>query len=1001
MPVGFLTDSQTREYGCFVGDPTSDQLARHFHLDDADRIFVAMHRGDHNRLGVAVQLGSLRMLGTFLNDPRGAPASVVRFAANQLSIPSSTHLMTMYAESAGRWRHGPRIREHYGYRTYADFGIAFRLHRFLYALCWTGADRPSAVFDRAVAWLLEAKVLLPGLSVLERAVARVRTHANARLHRLLIEAVTPDQRARLDGLVAVPEGVRQSPLDRLRDGPYIQSGREISRALARLAEIRAITSELPSTDRLPPGKVSALARFAVAAKAQAVARLPPDRRAATLLAFIHTLEASAGDDVIDLFDAVTTSMFTQAATASKEARLRSLRDLDAAALKLRDAAIIVLDPETPAEKVRAAIFHLISSDALAAAAERVGTLAEPHDDTYFTELRKHPRKIAYTPALLAGLDLGAAPAGRSLLEAVEYLRVVHSGRKRSGPVPIAFAPKAWQGQLKTADGSLDMTGYRLCVLDGLRRAIRRRDVFPVRSLRYADPRKGLLSGAAWEAARPAICRTVGVSASADEELGRLSRRLDLAYRETAGRVPVNTAVAIVNTPAGPDLSVERLEKIEEPASLVALRIAVDVRLPRLDLPELILEMHARTGFADLFTHASEGGSRAEDIATSVCAVLVAEATNTGFEPLVRLDAPALRRSRLSWVKQNFLRAETLTIANAALVSAQNAVPLARRWGGGEVASADGLRFVVPVRTIHSGPNPRYFGQERGVTWYNLASDQFTGLNAVTVPGTLRDSLNLLAVVLEQETELQPTEIMTDTAGYTDTIFGAFYLLGYQFSPRIADVGGARFWRVDGNAHYGILDELASNKINMKLILEHWDDLLRLAGSLKLGVVHAAGLTRTLQTNDRPTRLARALQELGRLIKTLYLLRFIDDESYRRRILIQLNRGEGRHQLARTIFHGKRGELRQRYREGQEDQLGALGLVVNLVVLWNTIYMDAALNQLITAGYDVKPEDVDRLSPLGLKHINMLGRYAFTLPDSVARGELRPLRDPSNADGDDA
>jgi TnpA family transposase len=147
-------------------------------------------------------------------------------------------------------------------------------------------------------------------------------------------------------------------------------------------------------------------------------------------------------------------------------------------------------------------------------------------------------------------------------------------------------------------------------------------------------------------------------------------------------------------------------------------------------------------------------------------VLVAEATNTGFEPLVCLDAPALRRSRLSWVKQNFLRAETLTIANAALVSAQNAVPLARGWGGGEVASADGLRFVVPVRTIHSGPNPRYFGHEHGVTWYNLASDQFTGLNAVTVPGTLRDSLNLLAVVLEQETELQPTEIMTDTAGYT-------------------------------------------------------------------------------------------------------------------------------------------------------------------------------------------------------------------------------------------
>lgn len=220
---------------------------------------------------------------------------------------------------------------------------------------------------------------------------------------------------------------------------------------------------------------------------------------------------------------------------------------------------------------------------------------------------------------------------------------------------------------------------------------------------------------------------------AEEELGRLSERLDRAFRETARRVPANSGVTIVSTADGPDLSVERLEKLEEPASLVALRTAIKERLPRLDLPELIMEMHARTGFADLFTHASEGGARAEDIATSVCAVLVAEATNTGFEPLVRLDAPALRRSRLSWVKQNFLRAETPTAANASLVAAQNPIPLARRWGGGEVASADGLRFVVPIRTIHSGPNPRYFGQERGVTWYNLASDQFTGLNAVTVP----------------------------------------------------------------------------------------------------------------------------------------------------------------------------------------------------------------------------------------------------------------------------
>jgi TnpA family transposase len=183
----------------------------------------------------------------------------------------------------------------------------------------------------------------------------------------------------------------------------------------------------------------------------------------------------------------------------------------------------------------------------------------------------------------------------------------------------------------------------------------------------------------------------------------------------------------------------------------------------------------------------------------------------------------------------------LTQANARLVSAQNGIDLARRWGGGDVASADGLRFVVPGRTIHAGPNPKYFGPERGVTYYNLVSDQFTGLNAITVPGTLRDSLVLLSVVLEQETELEPTEIMTDTGAYTDVIFGIFWLLGYQFSPRIADIGGTRFWRIDPSVDYGALNKLASHKAKTGIIVQNWDDLLRLAGSLSIPPAGAAGL----------------------------------------------------------------------------------------------------------------------------------------------------------------
>jgi len=167
-------------------------------------------------------------------------------------------------------------------------------------------------------------------------------------------------------------------------------------------------------------------------------------------------------------------------------------------------------------------------------------------------------------------------------------------------------------------------------------------------------------------------------------------------------------------------------------------------------------------------------------------------------------------------------------------------------------------------------------------------------------------------------------------------------------------------------------------------------MMRVAGSLKLGTIHASELIKTLLRSDRPSGLAKAIIEVGRINKTLYLLNYIDDEDYRRRILTQLNRTEGRHSVARVICHGQRGEIRKRYREGQEDQLGALGLVTNAVVLWNTIYMQKALDHLREQNFEIDPEDEARLSPLSYGHINVLGNYSFKLEDKVGNGLLRPL-----------
>ena len=160
-------------------------------------------------------------------------------------------------------------------------------------------------------------------------------------------------------------------------------------------------------------------------------------------------------------------------------------------------------------------------------------------------------------------------------------------------------------------------------------------------------------------------------------------------------------------------------------------------------------------------------------------------------------------------------------------------------------------------------------------------------------------------------------------------------------------------------------------------------------------MRAYDLIRMMSFEGRTTSLGEAFAHYGRIFKTLHLLQFLHDESYRRMIGAQLNLTEGRHSLARRIFFGNLGELRQAYQPGMEDQLSALGLGLNCVVWWNTLYIDAAVKKLQATGMVIPGAIRARLSPLQFDHINFHGRYPMIRPDLA--GGLRPLRDPNARD----
>lgn len=413
MPVDFLTPAQRASFGRFDGNPAPEALSQFFHLAESDLTQVAKYRGAHNRLGFALQLTTVRYLGTFLEDPTDVPYPVLQTLGRQLAI-SDLACAQRYLDGERRWDHAAKIRTTGGYQDFTATTVALRLARWLYSLCWTGTDQPGVLFDRARDWMLGNKVLLPGATALERFVSRLRSRVAARLHRRLCLGVSLEQKTRMESLLVVPEGRRGSLLDQLRAGPTRVSGPALVKALERLQAIRDLGITLPDTANLPPARLAALARFAQKATLTALTRLPEGRRLATLVAFLHCLEATANDEALEVLEGLLSDLFRDATSAQKQARLRTQKDLDVAAGTMLQACQVFLDAECPDADLRAKVFETTPKEKLTQAVEEARALIRPPDDVYYKELENRYGSVRrYLPAVLKHIDFSSTPAGES------------------------------------------------------------------------------------------------------------------------------------------------------------------------------------------------------------------------------------------------------------------------------------------------------------------------------------------------------------------------------------------------------------------------------------------------------------------------------------------------------------------------------------------------------------------------------------------------------------
>jgi hypothetical protein len=392
MPV-VVDPAALVDYAAFPTELDRDWLGRVCHLGTAELEQVRRRTGDRTRLGYALQLVTVRAIGTFLPDPSTAiPAPVVAAVARQLNITDSG-VLEGYRELAVRWHHTAEIRERYGYRDFTAQPGHFLFTAWLYRQAWADDVSPSVLFRAAHRHLLAEQILLPGHSVLARLVAAVRDRAARRLHTRLVAAAPAELVARLEKLLLVPEGARRSELDRLRRPPFTPTITGLVKALQRLEEVRGLGAGGLDLSGLSARRLAALARYADQAWATQLAELGSTRRVATLVAYTHLLTSNARDDVIDIFDVVFGDLQRSATHRGQKRRTGELRDYDLAVGQVHARMRRVLDVlEAEPVAVTGVLDELRADRAeIEQAMDTVATLMRPPNDPF------HERLVAAYP----------------------------------------------------------------------------------------------------------------------------------------------------------------------------------------------------------------------------------------------------------------------------------------------------------------------------------------------------------------------------------------------------------------------------------------------------------------------------------------------------------------------------------------------------------------------------------------------------------------------------
>ena len=744
-----------------------------------------------------------------------------------------------------------------------------------------------------------------------------------------------------------------STLAWVRQPPGAPGHKALKRVVEQLTTLRGVGLDPACAEGVHPERLRKLAREGGRYTAQHLRALSPLRRRATLVATVLDTAARLTDDGVGLFDRAVGRMFRRAEAGEERAVLRDARAVNDKVRLLAKLGAALIAAKAEGADLDGAVAAAVGWKRLAASVAEAERLARP-DKADLLALATRAWSVLHRlgPVFLDTFSLRAVPAAAATLRAVELLHGIYGSGGRTWPksLPTAFLRPAWRDALLGA-GAAGSPAHRhtweAATLLALRDRLRAGDIWVEGSRQWRAVEDQLISPALFAAMREAGPLPVAVPATAEEYLAERRALLERRLAEVEAKAAAERLEDV--RIKGGELTISPLKAVTpEEAEDLAGRLYGMV--PNARVTSLLAEVDSWTGFTRAFTHLHTGLPAGDP--RVVLTAILADATNLGLTRMA--DACALASYRqLAWHAGWHLREDTYRGGGAILTNAQQRHPLAALFGAADVSSSDGQHFHTAAHGEALGAHNARHGGEPSSLFYTHHSARHAPYYAQAIPPA-GEAAYVVDGLLYHEADLSIAVHHTDGGGVSDHNFALMHLLGVRFAPRIPNLADRRLYAFGPASTWPTLAPFIAGRAEEKLIAGHWDDVLRLAASVRTGRVSASLLLKRLGAYPRQNGLALALREIGRIERTLYTLDWLEQPQLRRQATAELNKGESRNALARAVCFHRLGRLRDRTAEDMAHRASGLNLVVNAIVLWNTTYLARAVEYARAQGVEVAP-----------------------------------------------